>query len=399
MSFFKTGMMAVILIIGMHRVLQAYDYDTFTGPNYIHLKESKGDMTQDLKAILKDGPVFLYVSGCGLDKEALPPFQAQSQKLKGVKFLRVSQFAVTKDYLLEQYGSIGAPQLYFIYKGELMSAMPYQYEKVAGQYTFMGWASSIDRWVTSLQEYIPQLKNIPNIYPVSSYNYKRIIKNDNVVLLRADSSQPSFKDAMDTLLQMARQFPEVRFVVDTGIIPYDQEFTTKYQSAYLSFSIVDSDKVIDSQRANPNLGYDRAKLSEWISQYFSKQGPAKTSGVDKDSLDRMFQSSDSHNLSQVDAASFQSLNKRYKIIEKTGLQHSFYIMINAITDSSRNKDMAKVLIEELRYESLGGIQKLVPAQSMREQVYATVIKRAISYERDSEIRSLLFELEQYYRKP
>ena len=103
-------------------------------------------------------------------------------------------------------------------------------------------------------------------------------------------------------------------------------------------------------------------------------------------------------ISMMNPQEFNSLNRKDKVVERLNLMQSFYILLNAATSSNRNLTTAKVLIDELKYKSKGGIAKAIRSKILREKVYATVIKRKIKHEKNSNIKYTLIALKDSYEK-
>ena len=400
---FKKIMLSTAMLLIITLSVSAADNDNFTAPNYININQSEqGSKAVDLlKKTLNSSKAFVYVSGCHLDKEALPAFQSLTGEYSDVKFIVTNQFASTKDYMLKKYGSHGAPQIFYIHRGILVSAMPYYYTQLRGKNTFLGWAGSVKKWAAALHPGVKNLDRYSNVIPVSSFNYKQVLRKKKAVLLRTDAARPEFGDDMKALLAAAAKFPDITFALDTGIVAYNQEVTTKYRKAYGSFSIIkDSDSVESSHRKPYRKKYDQVKLNAWIASNFSGEPgqPGGDMGRDGAWLKKAIQSADSYKIASMDAAEFKRINEKYNIIGKLPLQQSFYVLVNAVTDSRRNIETAKLIIKELRYDSKGGFEKAVKNKLLRQDVYVPVIQRIITYEEDGDIKKMLEELEEYYSR-
>jgi|GEM_PF-3401107 len=399
---FKPALLCATLIF-FSLNLSAASTDNFSAPNYIFLEEtvmSKNDITADLKMLLKSNMVFLYVSGCHLDKEALPAFQGLARRYRQAKFLRVHQFSSAGKYLLERYGSFGAPKIYFIKDSNLVSHVTYFYERTGRKSRFAGWKRSIEKWAADLYPHVRQLPRYPNIYPVSSFNYRPLLDRKKVVLLRTDIRARDFPAAMRSLFQAAARFRHITFAFDTRSIPYNQEFDYRFRKAYNSYSVISDGAIIESSfRKRRQGGYNQAQLAQWIKSNFEK-GAAKKPASTKNAawLKKVFTTADSYQLSIMDPGEFKRLNSRHKVVKGLRLQQSFYVLINAITDPRRNRGTALVLIKELKYTSQGGFQKLVKNPITRKKVYANLIGRLIAYEKDNKIRRELQKIEGYYNR-
>ncbi len=401
-TIFKPVLLCATLIF-FSLNLNAASTDNFSASNYIYLEEtvtSKKDVTADLKNLLKSNMVFLYVSGCHLDKEALPAFQGLTRRYRQVKFLRVSQHSSAARYLLERYGSFGAPKIYFIKDGNLVSHVTYSYIRAGRRSRFAGWKQSIEKWAADLYPHVRQLPRHPNIYPVSSFNYRAVLEGKKVVLLRTDVRSRDFPAAMRSLFQAAARFRHITFAFDTRSIPYNQEFDYRFRKAYNSYSVISNGAVIESSfRKGRQRTYNHTQLSQWIKSNF-EGGVAKKPSSAKDAawLKKVFASADSYQLSAMNPGEFKRLNNRHQIVKSLRLQQSFYVLINAITDPRRNKKTALVLIQELKYTSQGGFKNLVKSPVTRKKVYANLIGRLIAHEKDKKIRKGLQRIEDYYNR-
>ena len=398
----------LFLVIGFSSShVSAQTYNNFRAPNYVYLEEtihSTRDLTADLKTLLNNFQVFVYVSGCHIDKKALPTFQALTKKYKDAKFLRISQHGSTKKYMLERYASFGAPKMYFFHKGQLLSSMPYYYVYRNRRNKFMGWPASIKRWMRLLHPHIKRLNQYKNIIPVSSYNYRKVMQGKRVVMLRANLVRRDFNSSMNTLYAMAKTFPNTMFTLDTGQIPYDQEYTYKYRKVFRSFSIIHNcDEVIATMRKSYNRNFINHRVISWIKSNLKKKVKYRRKfNRDKKRtgsyLKRVFQQANSYDLATMNVNELKRINSQYRVIASMRIMQTFYAMINAITDSGRNLQTTKVLINELYYKSKGGFKRIVRSRVLRQKVYANVIKRIITYEKNSDIKRRLKALETYYRK-
>lgn len=400
MKRFSKYSIVILIIISCTLILSA-NSSVLNSKNYTFIHDTNRDnsnkIVQQLDNVLKTSSVFVYVSGCHLDREALPAYQALSKKYRDAKFVQITQLGPTKDYMLKNYGSFGAPKLYYIHKGDILSAMPYYYAK--GK--FQGWPASINRWAATLWPIAKQLNRYKNIHGVSSHNYRSLMSNKKVVLLRTDIYQPSFKEAMTSLFAAAGKYPHITFAVDTGKIGYDQEFTFKFRTVMASFSVVDNCDVVKSKFRTPYKGkIDRSKLYSWISSNYNSNSNKSADYIERDGtyLKKLFQTNNSYELATMNPQEFKNINTKYKVVSSMPMQQTFYVFVNAISDSRRNDETAKLLIKELRYDSKGGIKKAVPSPILREKVYVVVIDRLISYEMNREIKTDLENLRKYYLK-
>ena len=391
----------VLLLVFSVSNLFADELDDFIAPNYVYLEEtisSKGDITNDLKSLLSGSLVFLYVSGCHLDGETLPSFQALTSKYPKAKFIRISQHSSAADYLLERYGSFGAPKIYLMLDGNILSAMQNYYERKNGRSKHIGWAKSVKKWAKSVYPVVKKIYKYRNVEPVSSYNYRNIFQGKKVVLLRARSKSKDFVTSIKSLFGLAKKYPNVQFALDTGPISYNQEFSYKYTKAINGFSIIDDVDNIKAVFRKPyrDKNFNMSKLSKWVNNNIGVNKNDSKASYDSNYLKNIFSRRNSRDLAILPPADFKKLNNSGKVISKLRIQQSFYVIINAIGDSSRNLETAKLLVKELSYKSKGGIKVAVKSKILRNKVYAVVLRRVMKHERNQEILNLLKKVESEY---
>lgn len=393
-----TVIILLLCTIPVH--LNAADYDSFEAPNYQYFIDSdypSNDTTAMLKKSLSNGFVFLYVSGCHLDQEALPAFQELTLQYPEAKFIRIDQHSSSSGYMLNRYNSFGAPKIYLMHNGNIISHVIQHFEQRGGNSKYAGWKESIHRWARNVYPHVKAIAKYRNIIPVTSFNYREIFREQKVVLMRTDLRQNTFPSVMKILCKIAARYPDYIFAFDTGNIPYNQEFTVKYKKAYNSFSVINNCDEIKSSFPL-HEGKDFAKLDKWVSDSFGSNAHITPgSGKDADWLKKIIAGSDSLALSTISPTEFRQLNSD-AALKDIPLQQSFYVILNAITDSRRNKETALLLIDTLRYDFQGGIKKVVNSPVMRQKVYAPIINRAVRFEDDEMIKRKLSELEAYYVK-
>jgi len=390
----------ILAIIFSFQNLFANKLDNFEAPNYIYLEEfvsSQRSLTKDLQTLLKDNLVFLYVSGCHLDKKALPGFQSLTKRYPKAKFIRISQHSSASNFLLDEYGSFGAPKVFLLYNARIISSMQNYYERINGRFQHIGWKNSISRWASEIYPSIKNISRYKNVQPISSFNYKNVLKNKKVVMLRANYKNKNFRETVKSFLRMAKIYPKIQFALDSGFIPYNQEFSFKYQNSINAFSIIDN---VDTTKSLFRLPYryriNNKKLSQWIKNNFSNSTQKGNPKYNSEYLRKIILSRKSGDLTIIPPEDFKRINKN--VIAKLGVRQSFYTLLNAISDSRRNINTAILLINELKYKSKGGIKSAIKNRVIRQKVFSPVIRRAIKYEKNPQIKTRLKNLELEYMK-
>lgn len=395
--------LSLILVVTAGFAVEPKPYDSFSAPNYRYLDTAVADaqnIPAELEKAVSGNVSLLYVSGCENDKDALPAFQAMTAKYPEATFVRVGQYSTARQYILEHYGTSGAPALMMLYKGNVVSNVEYYFDTVNGVSTFMGWDASVRRWIDQMYPAARQINSIPNLFAVSSFNYRDVLRGKRAVMLRVNNYDPNIANAVSAIAAMARKFPAVTFALDMGYSQYNQEFSFKYQDALNGFSIVENvDLVVSNYRKKYNdPGYDLAALTQWIAakdsyQYAPQQAAANVTPA---YLKGLYTARSHAGISVLSPQEYSGANANGAVTASLPEQTLFYTALNGALDSRRNVQTALLLLDEMAFPYKGGVDKAIPAKLLRDNVYLPVLKRALRYEQNSEVQQGLKRLVQTY---
>lgn len=391
--FYKLLFLTLILL---NNSVSALDWNGYKASNYHNLIGTENSI-EKLKNLLKGDRVFLIVSGCHLDEEAMPAFIEMSKKYPKAVFVRISQHGETNKFMNENYLSHGAPKLYAFGNDSLVGQLFFAYSFKNGR-KFLGWEKSIENWTQIMYPILDKMAQLKNVKGVSSFSSSKIFDN-RIILLRENAQLETFPQDVDFFLEVASQNPSKSFFIDTKTIEYNQLFDYRYLKIHNSISIVEKHRVYASLRQGS--GYSIKRINNWLSENYRNRKPVninipqiKNSG----DVRRAIQDFRSDVLSSAPANIILQYRKLNRTLTNPNFMQTFYVVLNSVTDAQRNPETSKELLQILYFKEAGGIKKFVPSPILRKKIYSTIFERLSKEESNPSIQKELLKLAETYSK-
>lgn len=377
--------------------LHSEDWRYYKADNY-HDLETNSDGVIELQNLLLKDRVFLYVSGCHLDGEAMPAFIRMSKKYPKATFVHISQHGSTKDFMRIRYGSFGAPKIYAFGNGTLVSQLVYAYDFSGGKSKFLGWDISVTRWIDTFYPILDRMASLENVIGLSSFSpHNETLKK--MLLFRTNPRAPQFRQDIKTYLQLAESYPDKTFAIDSGSVNYNQMVTYRYRYAFNAVSIIENHRILAINRRG--RGYDLDQMKSWLEENWGTSEPVSRPGAvaqTSANITVLIAQSRSDLLAITPANVIQAYDKANRTIQNQQYLQLFYNFMNAIIDPQRNNESAKAMIQALYLKNAGGIAAVVPSAVLRRKVYASTVERYAIQEKNSDIKRELLKLAAYYYK-
>lgn len=379
---------ALFLVIAVP--LSAAEWDNYKARNYHNLIKSDQPV-EKLKELLKKDRVFLMVSGCHLDGEAMPAFIKISKKYPKATFIRISQFGKTKDFMNRRFLSYGAPKIYAFGNNSLVGQMYHAFTFKSGR-RFLGWEKSMEEWSAKIYPILDEMASSKNLIGISSFSPQSIY-NERLVLIRANIRASNFEKSITTLINLARKNPRKKFAVDTMTIDYNQPFMYRYMKTSYGISVIENHRIYAVRR-----GYNANLLNDWLSQNYKNSKPlflAKSDASEPAHIRDAIKRFDSYTLATAQVRAIQAYRKSNR---KPYFVQNFYVILNAVNDPDRKKESVKELLQLLYFKEAGGIKKMVQSPILRKKTYRVILEKKAENETDPQIKKELENLAKAYNQ-
>lgn len=388
-------LLAGIFLIGgyIHPQAKAADWQNFKADNYHNLTDDE-NATENLKQLIQKDTVFLMVTGCYLDGEAMPAYVRMAQKYPKATFIRIDQHKSTKDFMLKNYLSSGAPKMYVFADKSLVGQLFGKYEFKNGKRKFLGWDHSVTDYIDTLYPVVSEMNDLKNVQGISSFSDSKIEKQ-RLVMLRINSKNPQMIKKVELLLKVAKKHPDKKFVISRNELEYDQPFSYRYRKQFNAVSVIENGKAYASLRwfKFNTVG----ELDKWLIENYSNKTllqPGPGSIATATELANAIKNLQSSAIATAEPLAIREYNKSLTRVNRSQFRKIFYVVYNALTDSQLKKATATELVELLSFKNAGGIKKIQPVKILRKKVYAIWLHKAADLQTDPEVKQSLQNLAQ-----
>lgn len=383
--------------------------DAFRSPNYLWLDTLASDastLIREFESRTEERLAMLYVSGCALDEEALPAFQAMSQRHPDILFLRIGQFSSTRAYMAEHYGVTGAPRIMILKNKVSFDGIAGYFDTVNGTTGFIGWERSIQRWEKTVLPHYKPLATLSNVHPLNDGSYQDLMKGKRTVLFRFLGQEESMKVDMTAFNAMAAKFPGTTFLLDPGVAAGFGETGSKYLRNLYGFSIVqDVDTIVSTfRRTYQATDYDYTALETWLSNALTLRPVPPEPQIQPipvnagpDALVATFRNHDMNPVVIMQPDQFRHLAKGGSNLNAIEAYDLLYLVPAAALNRNCHPETARQLLELLEFESRGGIGKALGTRPMIFNWHAQGFQRMIRHETRPAVRQQLERLLQLYK--
>lgn len=379
---------AIFLTLLYLNPLSASDWNSYKASNY-HNLIGTDQAVYKLQNLLKKDRIFLMVSGCHLDKEAMPAFIKMSKKYPKAIFVRINQFGETAEFMNKRFRSFGAPKIYAFGNDSLVSEMYHTFSFEGGR-KFLGWEKSMEEWIDKVYPILDQMAQQKNVRGISPLSPKSIFK-DRLVLFQGNIILNTYPQDVTVFLKLAKKHPEKKFVISVGnIVDY------RYRSVHNSISIIENHRMYAHHRRLD--GYNLNATNEWLSKNYNNTEPIFRNKKTANSISEINNAIEELESYRLAATPPQIIAQYRKTQSKPVFMQTFYVVIQATEDPDRKKESIIELLQLLYFKEAGGIQKMLPNPIVRKKIYKVILENMAENETDSKIRKELESLTEAYNK-